>query len=43
MKENGDVYYQRDGEVRSFGTANRILALVIALFCLSRIIKAFSH
>ena len=28
----GDVYYPKKGEVRAFGLANRIVAMLIALF-----------
>jgi hypothetical protein len=39
----GDVYYQRNREVRSFGPLNRIVALAIAVGCIARIIEAFRH
>jgi hypothetical protein len=39
----GDVYYQKKGEVKSFGIANRIVAGIIAVFILIRIIGAFAQ
>ena len=39
----GDVYYQKKGEVKSFGLANRIVAGVIAVFILFRILGAFTQ
>jgi len=39
----GDVYYQKNGEVKSFGVANRIVAGILALFILIRIIGAFAQ
>ena len=35
----GDVYYQKRGDVRSFGLANRIVAGVIAAFILMTLIN----
>jgi len=37
----GDVYYQKKGEVKSFGIVNRIVAGIIAVFILLKIIEAF--
>lgn len=37
----GDVYYERNGEVKSFGTANRVVAGAIAVFILYRITSIF--
>lgn len=39
----GDVYYQKNGEVKSFGLANRIVAGFIAVFILVRIIGALAQ
>ena len=36
----GDVYYQKKGEVKSFGLVNRIVAAIIAIFVLIRIFGA---
>ncbi len=35
----GDVYYQRNGGVKSFGMANRIFAGIIAVFWLYTIFR----
>ena len=37
---SGDIYYQKKGEVRSFGMANRIVAIVIALLWLYSVVQA---
>ena len=34
----GDVYYRKGGKVRAFGMANRIVAGLLALFCIYEII-----
>ena len=39
----GDVYYQKHGEVKSFGLANRILAGFIAVYILYKYITVFSQ
>jgi len=36
----GDVYYEKNGEVKSFGLLNRIVAGIIAIGILSQIISA---
>jgi len=36
----GDVYYQKKGEVRSFGMANRIVAMLFALIWIAAFIQA---
>lgn len=38
----GDVYYQKNGYVKSFGIANRIVAGIVSVFMLYKIIAAFS-
>ena len=38
----GDVYYERNGKVKSFGLANKIIAGVIAVVILFRIFIAFT-
>ncbi|MBN1180888.1 MAG: hypothetical protein JXB49_01285 [Bacteroidales bacterium] len=37
---SGDVYYKKKGEVKSFGTANKIIAVIIAIFIMLPIINA---
>lgn len=39
---SGDIYYQKKGEVKSFGTANRIVASLIALLWLYSLVQAFN-
>ncbi len=39
---SGDIYYQKKGEVKSFGTANRIVASLIALFWLYGLFQALT-
>jgi hypothetical protein len=38
----GDVYYEKNGKVKSFGLANKIIAAVIAIVILVRIFIAFT-
>jgi len=38
----GDVYYQKQGVVKSFGVANRVVAGVIAIAFLYNLFRAFS-
>lgn len=37
----GDVYYPKDGEVKSFGIANRIVAGIIAVFIMINVFEGF--
>lgn len=37
----GDVYYRKYGAVRSFGLANRIVALVLGLLILTAVIRNY--
>lgn len=37
---SGDVYYPKNGEVKSFGLANRIAAGVIAVFILAKLVQS---
>ena len=39
----GDVYYEKKGELKSFGLANRVVAGVIAVFILFQVIEAILH
>lgn len=37
----GDIYYQRDGEVRSFGTANRLFAAGVSVYVITKTLLKF--
>jgi len=39
----GDVFYQKKGEVRSFGLANRVVAGIIAVYILVKLFGAFAQ